>query len=166
DLFIHRPPSTTHRPPLLERQMLRISRKSLVALPAAVLLLGAAAPAAHAQYPYPPNPYWGGGGYYPGRARAARYGSAAVIDAQSNVMLDQERARILREQANQAKLDTKRKAFDERAYERANTPSWTEEQAKAQAMFLNRILKSPTDAEVTNGTAQNTILPYLQGLTN
>src|SRR5947208_6754001 len=120
--------------------MLRFSWKSLVAFPAALLLAGAAASTARAQYP-PPNPGYGGYGcFYPGRTGGALYGSAAVMDSYSNQMLSEERARILREQANQAKLDTKRKAFDERAYERANTPSWTQEQAKIQAQILNRIL--------------------------
>jgi hypothetical protein len=146
--------------------MLRISRKSLVALPTALLLLSTAASTARAQYP-PPNPGYGGyGGFYPGRTGGALYGSAAVIDSQSNLMLDQERARVLREQANQAKLDTKRKAFDERAYERANTPSWTEEQAKIQGQILGRILSNATNMEIISGKAQNTILPYLQGLSN
>jgi hypothetical protein len=62
--------------------------------------------------------------------------------------------------------DRPRKAFDERAYERANTPSWSEEQAKVKAQFLGRILTSATTTEITNGTAQNTILPYLMGLSN
>jgi hypothetical protein len=145
--------------------MLRFSPKSLLALPAALLLVSAAASTARAQYP-PPYPGYGYGGFYPGRAGGALYGSAAVMDSYSNQMLDQERARVLREQANQAKLDTKRKAFDERAYERANTPSWSEEQAKVKAQFLGRILTNATSAEITKGTAQNTILPYLQGLSN
>jgi hypothetical protein len=146
--------------------MLRLSWKSLVVYPAALLLASAAASTARAQY-YPPNPGYGGyGGYYPGRVGGALYGSAAVMDSYSNQMLSQERARILREQANQAKLDTKRKAFDERAYERANTPSWTQEQAKIQEQILNRILTNATGKEITDGKAQNTILPYLQGLAN
>ena len=76
-------------------------------------------PAAHGQYPpgYA-NPY------YPQGSPGYNYlnGQADVVRAQGDLANANEQARILREKANQAKIDTKRKAFDEMMYEKAKTP--------------------------------------------
>jgi hypothetical protein len=106
---------------------------------------------------------YGGGGMF-GRTGGALYGSASVMNSYGNVVVQQEQARVQREVANQAKIDTKRKAFDEMMYEKANTPSFTEEQEKIQAMTLRRIMNQPTPTEVTTGKAQNMLLPYLHGM--
>src|SRR5262245_57571800 len=74
-----------------------------------------------AMYGYPP---WGGG-YWAG--------GAAALDAYANVGVSQEQARIMREQANQAKLDTKVKTIDVMAYERANKYWYSDEQADIEA---------------------------------
>src|SRR6476659_8432527 len=97
------------------------TKASLFSCVAMLLLL----PAARAQYPYP---Y----GYNPGRAGGYLYGSASVINAQGNYTNQMEQARILREQANQAKLDTKRKTFDEMQYEKSNTPTQLEVMAQTE----------------------------------
>lgn len=118
-----------------------------------------------AQYPpgyYPPGAY---GGYYPGRAGGTLYGSAAVINAQGNVAVQQEQARIEREKANQAKLETKKQTFDLMMYEKANTPTSTEEQEKVDAMILRRVMTKPTEVEIKTGKAHNIMLPYLSQLT-
>jgi hypothetical protein len=109
-----------------------------------------------------------GGGFMPGgiygRQGGALYGASQVMNSYGNVVVQQEQARIQREVANQAKLDTKRKAFDEARYERDNTPAWTEEQEKMQAMIVRRIMNQPLPAEVTSGKAQNILLPYVNNL--
>jgi hypothetical protein len=124
--------------------------------------------AASAQY-YPPNPYypgWGAGwGAGPGIGQgAALSGSADVSRAYGDVIVQQENARILREKANQAKIETKRKAFDQMMYERENTPTYTEELTKEKGQILNRMMNFPTPGEIANGRALNTMLPYLQSL--
>jgi hypothetical protein len=117
-------------------------------------------PAARAQYPYPypVYPQYGPGGYL--------QGSAAVINAQGNYASQMEQARILREQANQAKLDTKRKTFDEMQYEKANTPTQLEVMAQTELNKVKRIMLKPLDGEVTSGSAHNIMLPYLRTLTS
>lgn len=119
------------------------------------------------QYPYVPsynnwnpwyNPYWGRGG--------TMAGTANVISAQGEVLTKQEEARVLREKANQAKIETKRKAFDEMMYEKANTPAFSEEQAKIHALQVRRIMNDPTEPEINSGKAHNMLLPMLQALTN
>jgi hypothetical protein len=128
---------------------------------AALLLAGWAVPQAGAQY-YPPSgnvyPYAGRGGYLAG--------SSQVIDAYGQLGIQQEQARLQREQVEQAKLDTRKKAFDQRMYEKANTPSWTEEQLKIDATIVRRVMLKPTEVEIKTGKAANIILPYLQQLAN
>lgn len=111
-----------------------------------------------AQYPYPPYPVVNRG---PG---AVLSGQADVINATGDLFVQQEQARIQREAANQAKLDTKKKSFDLRLYENALTPTYGERLAKDKALFLKRIMSNPIESEITNGTAQNTMLPFLYNL--
>jgi hypothetical protein len=122
-------------------------------------LFALSAPAG-AQYPpyYPPPGY---GGFGPGNVLN---GQASVINASGQLFINQEQARVEREKANQAKIDTKRKTFDEMMYEKANTPTFTEDQEKVDMMTLRRIMNHPLEAEVTSGKAQNTLLPYLDKL--
>jgi hypothetical protein len=115
-------------------------------------------------YPNPYNPYLprsAGPGIGQG---AALSGSAQVMNAYGDVVVQQENARIQREQANQAKIDTKRKAFDEMMYEKANTPTYIENAARDNANILNRIMNFPNRSEVVEGKALNTMLPFLQSL--
>ncbi len=133
-----------------------------------LLLLGASV--AQAQYVpyYPPQPnaYYGGGGgggIY-GRQGGALYGASTVMNAYGNVINQQEQARVGRQQYYQEKIKTKRMAFDEMMYEKANTPSWTEEQEKVQSTIVRRIMGQPQPSEVTSGKAANILLPYLQAL--
>ncbi|HZZ82479.1 MAG TPA: hypothetical protein VFE62_28530 [Gemmataceae bacterium] len=124
----------------------------------------ASANVARAQY-YP-NPYYnpyGSGGFY-GNAGGQLIGSAAVMQSYGDVIKDQETARIQREQANQAKLDTKKKAFDLMMYEKANTPTYTEELTADQAQILTRVMNFPVKSEINDGKSLNIMLPYLQSL--
>jgi hypothetical protein len=136
------------------------SRRSLTVLALGLLVGGASAPLARAQYGYG----YGAGGIY-GRQGGALYGSSQVMNAYGNVVVQQEKARVEREVANQAKIDTKRKAFDEANYEKANTPAWVEEQEKVRGLTVRRIMDQPSGVEVITGKAQNTLLPYVQTLT-
>ncbi len=112
-------------------------------------------------YPYYPYPSMGnlGPGYF-------LQGAANVVGSTGDLYVKQEQARVTREQANQAKIDTKRKTFDEMRYEKANTPYYTETLEQNESFRLRRIMNNATDAEIKSGTAMNTILPYLRDLTN
>src|SRR6516164_1520848 len=103
-------------------------RFALFAAAASALFFGAGV--ANAQYyPYGPGvppPPGGpttvvapGYGFFP-YAGGYWNGQAAMLDAYGNLGVSQEQARIMREQANQAKLDTKKKTIDFMGYERAN----------------------------------------------
>jgi hypothetical protein len=112
-----------------------------------------------APYPYYPPP--GYGGFGPGNVLN---GQANVMNATGNLYVAQEQSKVEREAANQAKIETKRKAFDEMMYEKANTPTFTETQEKTDMMIVRRVLNHPTQAEITTGQAQNILLPYLDKL--
>jgi hypothetical protein len=119
----------------------------------------------HGQYPPPyPYPYYpppGYGGFGPGNTLN---GAANVISASGQLYIDQEQARVEREKANQAKIVTKRKTFDEMMYEKANTPTFTEDQEKNDMMIVRRVMNHPLPAEITSGQSQNILLPYLDKL--
>lgn len=143
----------------------------------ALLVLAICVPAAHAQVyprPYPPNPYNPYvNPYYPTYPNGPGYnagaylnGSADVMRSYGDVITKQEEARVTREKANQAKIDTKRKAFDEMLYEKANTPTYTEELTAEKQQILTRMMTYPTRSEVTNGNSLNTMLPYVQSLSS
>jgi hypothetical protein len=125
----------------------------------------------HAQYPPPAYPaYPGYPGYYPppgyggfGPGNTLN-GAANVISASGQLFINQEQARVEREKANQAKILTKRQTFDEMMYEKANTPTFTENQEKTEMMIVRRVMNNPLPAEVTSGQSQNILLPYLDKL--
>jgi hypothetical protein len=129
------------------------------ALGLACLCAGAAVAVAQFSPYYPP--FWAPWGLGPG---SMLNGQAKVISATGGLFVDQERSRILREQANQAKIETRRQSFDQMMYERANTPTFTERQEKVERMRVRRVLNNPQRAEVISGGALNILLPYLERL--
>jgi len=121
------------------------------------VLLAWRAPRLEAQaYPYPVQTGFGPGNVLQGKA--------SVMDAQGNLMLQQEQARIIREQANQAKLDTKKKTLDWQNYEREHTWTFTQNQERNETLRIQRLLQNPRESEVVSGSAMNTLLPYLAQL--
>jgi hypothetical protein len=138
-------------------------KRGMLAAAAAGLLFLLSPASALAQFPYPyPYPYYP----YPGGLGPGYFlqGSASVINSVGNLYQQQEQARILREQANQAKLDTKKKTLDWLNYERENTWTYTQEQERKNAFRLRRIMNQPNRYEVVDGTAMNFMLPYLAGI--
>jgi hypothetical protein len=85
-------------------------------------------------------------------------GQADVMRAYGTVITSQEQARMMREYALQARLDTKKKKFDLDMYIKANTPTFTEEQAKIAKMTLKRIQTQSSEPEIANGKALNLLL--------
>jgi hypothetical protein len=113
---------------------------------------------------------YGGGGYYPySYATQDPYGgflrgSADVINAQGKFLSQVQQAKLYKEQAEQAKIETRRKLFDEIMYERANTPSFTERREKLAALELRRSQKTASINEIWSGRALNILLKDLKQL--
>jgi hypothetical protein len=115
---------------------------------------------------YTPLDYGGAGAYNPYTSYADPYygvlrGTADVIRAQSQLMLDQERARMLREQAIQAKMETRKKQVETDLWIRANTPTYSDEQARIAKNILKRIQTHATSGEIWSGGALNILLSDL-----
>lgn len=128
-------------------------------LVAPTTLSSPASPSVMGSYdPYYPTPYSGYGGYYPGPVGGALMGLADVYRAYGTATINMEQARSLREQAIQAKLDTKRKRFELDMYLKANTPTLTEELTQVTRNTLRRIYGSSMPAEITSGKALNVML--------
>jgi len=101
--------------------------------------------------PYYWNPY--NNGYM--------YSDAATLQSIGQLGISQEQARIMRETANQAKLDTRKKLVDTLAYIRANEYTFTKEQADISKRILERLQKTPTQQEVTSGKSLNVLIDDL-----
>jgi hypothetical protein len=89
-------------------------------------------------------------------------GAADIMRAYGTVITSQEQARIIREQAIQAKLDTKKKKFDLDMYIKNNTPTFTEEQTKLAKITLKRIQTMSSEPEIVNGKSLNLLLDDLR----
>lgn len=115
--------------------------------------------------PYNPlNPYNSPGlAYSPG---FTLMGEADLVRARGAQFSQIESARLLREQYNQAKLDTRKKQFELEMYIRANTPSYTEKQAQAAKETLKRIQTNSLPGEITNARALNLLLEDLDKYRN
>jgi hypothetical protein len=137
----------------------------LLALALAAVVAAPAPAQYNPYYPYPYNPYypygWRGAGYGTG---AALSGAASVLSSSGQLTLDTQRAYQQREFAKQEALRTKKMAFDQMMYEKANTPTYTEEMEKNEAMRLRRMMQAPAQAEVLRGDTLNAMLPIAAGL--
>jgi hypothetical protein len=127
---------------------------------AAAMSVLAPLPAAHAQfypaYPGVYNPYAGAGGMLAGQAQ--------LVESVGKLNIDQEKSRIEREKANQAKLDTQKKAFDQMLYERSLQPTRAEDLIYEQNRIVSRMMTSPQVGEINNGKTLNAFMPYIMKL--
>ena len=91
-------------------------------------------------------------------------GAASVITGQGKFITQFQQAKLSKEQAEQAKIETRRKLFDEIMYERAQTPSFTKQQEKLAALRLRRSQNTPSITEIWSGHALNILLKDLKAL--
>jgi ribosomal protein L20 len=89
-------------------------------------------------------------------------GAADIMRAYGTVITSQEQARMIREQAIQAKLENKKKKFDLDFYIKNNTPTFTEEQTKLAKTTRKRIQTMSGDPEIINGKSLNLLLDDLR----
>jgi hypothetical protein len=120
---------------------------------------GTAAPAADPSNPYSaagydPNAYAYAPDPYSGQLR----GTADVYRAVGTLNRDVEAARLMRETALQAQLDTTKKKDELDKHVREKTPTYTAAQAKVAADTLRRIQAGATPGEVRSGRALNLLL--------
>jgi hypothetical protein len=85
-----------------------------------------------------------------------------VINAQGRFMVNREQSFGIREQVKQAKIDTRRRIFDEWQYERANTPTLEDLREQDIRMARRRALNDPPFTEILAATSLNTLLDQLK----
>jgi hypothetical protein len=107
---------------------------------------------------YTTNPY----ATYNGPVGGYLSGGADVINAQGNFMMSTQQAYLQREQVRQAKIDSRRKAFDENLYERDKAPTLEDDRERARIENLRRSRNNPPVTEIWSGKALNDLLLAIQ----
>jgi len=102
------------------------------------------------------NQYAGPGGFL--------HGTADIISSSGDLFIKNQQAYQEQEKAKQAVYDTKRKAFNEMMYEKANTPTYTENALYKKQLILHRIMTNPTPGEIARGETLNTMMPVIADL--
>jgi hypothetical protein len=110
------------------------------------------------------NPYYAYGpyGYYESPLGGFMNGTANVIGAQGQWMQSMQSADMTKEQVRQAKIDTRRKNFDEWQYERQNTPTFEDEREHFRMEDWRRSRNDPPLAEIWSGESLNFLLDQAQ----
>jgi hypothetical protein len=88
--------------------------------------------------------------------------SAGIMRAYADIIEASERARMLREDAEQKRLDTLKKKAETQAYLESITPSWTQKQAKIDREILVHAQGTTNLFEITSGKALNILLADLR----
>lgn len=89
-------------------------------------------------------------------------GSADVISSEGKFRVMNQQANLIREQVRQARIENRRRAFEEWQWERANTPTLPEERERINKIYLQAALANPSLPEIFSGVTLNTILDQLK----
>jgi hypothetical protein len=108
----------------------------------------------------PYSPY--GSSYSESPTAGFLHASAAVISSTGRFLLDVQHANLLREQVQQAKIDTRLRVFDQWLYERDKTPTIERERQRYLREATNRSLNDPPSTEIWSASALNTVLADIQ----
>lgn len=123
--------------------------------------------------PYGPTPGYSTNPYYPYVSPYGSYvdplggymtGAANAINALNTFQKGRQESALLREQVYQARIDTRRRQFEEMMYYRANTPTLQEEREKSLAAEIRRAQTNPTMTEVWSASALNYLLDHARKL--
>ncbi len=91
-------------------------------------------------------------------------GSLADGQEPDDYRVNEQRAKLLREQGRQAQLATRWQAFDEYLYERRHTPTHEELRQEQERQFRDRSRNNPPVTEIFSSRALNDLLVDLQRL--
>jgi hypothetical protein len=105
------------------------------------------------------NPF----GYYQDPAYGALTGLSNVVNAQGQYDIQQEQARLLREKARQAQLDTRRKMQDDLYYEQDRARARAQQQASQdRSDLLQQARESPTPTSIWSGDTLNLLIDNIR----
>jgi hypothetical protein len=108
--------------------------------------------------PYYANPY---SSYYDPFGGYFR-GVADLTSAYGKYEIDHNRARLLNQEVERSRIETRRKIFDEWRYERANMPTAEDVRKRNNEIELTRARRDPPLAEVLTGSTLNSLLSHLK----
>jgi hypothetical protein len=89
-------------------------------------------------------------------------GVASVIDAQGQFAKSQQQAHLLREQVLAARLENRRRVFEQDLFEKANTPTLEEQREFRRQQEFWRSWYDPPLTEIWSGQALNNLLQGVQ----
>ncbi len=107
---------------------------------------------------------WGGSGSaYGGEDSGAGYlvGSAAIMNAQGQLMLANQQAILKQQEVKRERLSNRRRVLDEWLYERAHTPTLEQLRQEGLALQLDRSRNDPPVTDVLSGQSLNSLLRNL-----
>ncbi len=112
-------------------------------------------------FAFTPDPGFPGYGYpyvnY-GRTGGALMGVAANTTANAQAVNTLQQSRVITQQAEQARIDTRRKLFDELRYEQANTPTYEDRRETDRLLALQRTRNNPPNTEIWSGLSLNLLV--------
>jgi hypothetical protein len=111
-----------------------------------------------------PVPYypWGWYGIYPDPYGGGLSGAADAIAAQGQFQIDFQHARLLNQEVERSKMDTRRRQWEEWLYEREHTPTVEDIRERQRMENLRRARNNPPFAEIWSGQALNDLLEAVQ----
>jgi hypothetical protein len=80
------------------------------------------------------------------------------MSASGQYQISRQQANLIREQVRSARMDNRRRAFDQMRYEQENTPTLSERQEQERLERLAQARNSPNNTAIWAGTALNAIL--------
>jgi len=111
-----------------------------------------------ASAPYYANPY---SSYYDPFGGEFR-GVADLLNAHGKYELDHNRARLLNQEVERSRIETRRKIVDEWRYERSLLPTAEDARQRTREIELTRARRDPPLAEVLNASTLNSLLSHLK----
>jgi hypothetical protein len=117
-------------------------------------------PIASSSYATSPYAYYPGYTYDPYGGYLS--GAADVINAQGQFLVNTQQAYRTREQVRQARIDNRRRSFDEYLYEREHRPTLEDERERARLENVRRSRNDPPITEIWSGKALNDLLLAIQ----
>src|SRR5438105_6976084 len=124
---------------------------------ALTLAVAASPAAARAQFAYPGYGY-PAYGYGVNANTGNLYGASQMVDAQGNLMLQTQQAKLMQQQVKQSKLQTQKKTIEEWKWEQNALPTTEDERRRMQAEELRRSRNDPPATEIFSAYSLNVLL--------
>jgi hypothetical protein len=109
-------------------------------------------------------PYYHGGFGWMDPVYGYLRGAAHVIDAEGQYLIAVQQARLAREQARQAQIETRRQVLEQWHYEQANRPTAEDIRTRQWQVELERARNNPPAVDIRSARALNTLLRHIQDI--